>query len=765
MRKLLTKLLVLGMVMALVISTIPVYGLHERVSAATTDKPEKPTIKTYTNGPGTGTGYMDISWKAMPGATNYKIVISNGYNYEYFTTGNVTTWSTKGKKIFPTQAEISQGLYKFHADGKGVEFATDPRALYENGYKAGSTHGLRNQQKYIVAIIPVYSTTDGVRSDIVDAYLPAEVQPEKAIAKTYSNGAGTGTGYIDLSWKAMPGATGYKVVIGNGYNYEYFTVGNVTSWSTKGKNIFPTKAELDKGLYRFHTDGKGTEFANDPTQLYENTYKAGTTWVLRGQKKYLIRVMATYAAGDGVTSDITEATMPIEQMSAPTLESYKIETDPSKGYMNLSWKAVPEAISYKVGFFNGFNYQYVNVGKVTNWSTKGKKIWATDEEIAAGKYQLHLDGTGGELPMDPIKTYTAAYQENPSVNYSDRLFYYTRIIATLSNGETPASETKTISMPYGEIGGTEISAQAINSENGYLDFYWDSVESAKGYKVWIFDGLNYQSYDAGNISSWTTKDLGIWPTTDDVKLGIYDLHKDSLGTDLSLKPSEIYGKKSVSYAQNQNYYSRVTAYDDKNQTIAVYQSPAIEIKEEIVTEIPDNIIEEIDPYVSLEDNEFVLSSEGEELLTGEEKAAVEKLIQENNYLLEDIDTDVSTYIDGNTLVQETYEPASDGIMLKASKKYISIKYTWWGAQIYFSSRAVTDLNDYFWLSGTVGGLGASKKFGQFLAKKGLGLAGRFLGPISLYGAGIAWGMSKQDKGKGVNLNCVLYVPATITTVR
>ncbi|MBC1937290.1 hypothetical protein HCA69_12985 [Listeria grandensis] len=63
MRKLLTKLLVLGMVMALVISTIPVYGLHERVSAATTDKPEKPTIKTYTNGPGTGTGYMDISFR------------------------------------------------------------------------------------------------------------------------------------------------------------------------------------------------------------------------------------------------------------------------------------------------------------------------------------------------------------------------------------------------------------------------------------------------------------------------------------------------------------------------------------------------------------------------------------------------------------------------------------------------------------------------------------------------------------------------------
>ncbi|MBC1937903.1 hypothetical protein HCA69_16190 [Listeria grandensis] len=84
-------------------------------------------------------------------------------------------------------------------------------------------------------------------------------------------------------------------------NYEYFSVGNVTSWTTKGKGIFPTKAELDKGLYRFHTDGKGVEFANDPTPLYENTFKAGTTWTLRGQKKYIVRILAIYASGDGPT--------------------------------------------------------------------------------------------------------------------------------------------------------------------------------------------------------------------------------------------------------------------------------------------------------------------------------------------------------------------------------------------------------------------------------------------------------------------------------
>ncbi|MBC1937904.1 hypothetical protein HCA69_16195 [Listeria grandensis] len=42
------------------------------------DKPEKATIKTVSNGVGTGTGAMNLSWKAMPGATGYKVIIGNG---------------------------------------------------------------------------------------------------------------------------------------------------------------------------------------------------------------------------------------------------------------------------------------------------------------------------------------------------------------------------------------------------------------------------------------------------------------------------------------------------------------------------------------------------------------------------------------------------------------------------------------------------------------------------------------------------------------
>lgn len=44
-----------------------------------------------------------------------------------------------------------------------------------------------------------------------------------------------------------------------------------------------------------------------------------------------------------------------------------------------------------------------------------------------------------------------------------------------------------------------------------------------------------------------------------------------------------------------------------------------------------------------------------------------------------------------------------------------------------SSRAINDLNDYFSVAGIASGFGAGEALGKFLAKKGVGLAAKFLG--------------------------------------
>lgn len=63
----------------------------------TIPKGNTPTIKAYHNGD--STGYFDISWKKVEGAKGYKVWIYNGKEYQAISAGNVTSWSTKGKKI------------------------------------------------------------------------------------------------------------------------------------------------------------------------------------------------------------------------------------------------------------------------------------------------------------------------------------------------------------------------------------------------------------------------------------------------------------------------------------------------------------------------------------------------------------------------------------------------------------------------------------------------------------------------------------------
>ncbi|MBC6314787.1 hypothetical protein [Listeria grandensis] len=604
------------------------YYEGKRMLRSVQDKPEKATIKTVSNGVGTGTGAMNLSWKAMPGATGYKVIIGNGYNYEYFSVGNVTSWTTKGKGIFLTKAELDKGLYRFHTDGKGTEFANDPTQLYENTFKAGTTWTLRGQKKYIVRILAIYASGDGPTSDITEAVMPPETlpaKPEKSTIKTVSNGAGTSTGYMDISWQAVSGAIDYKVVISNGYNYEYFNTGNVTNWSTKGKNIFPTQAEIANKQYKFHQDGKGVEFASDPRVLYENGYQAGSTFGLRNQKKYIVRILAVYPWGDGPTSDITDAIMPIEQMAKPMVTSHRSEGEASTGYLDVSWQPVTDAISYKVGLFNGFNYQYVNVGKVTSWSTKGKKIWATKTDIVNGNYQLHTDGTGSELPIDPMKTYTVANQANPSVNYSDRLFYYTRVIAVLADGETPVSEAGVVTMPYKVVSDVDISSRGIDEEVGAIDLEWSEVTGAQGYKVWVFDGLKYNSFDVGTETSWTSQYQNLWPTIDEISRGEGSLHLDGSGADLSITPSLVYQVNNSVYSDRNVYWTKVTAYDEDGQTIALNQNNTIDIEalpsDGAKTVIDGNVVEihPSDNEADKESEELGPLEEDDELIVSEEE--------------------------------------------------------------------------------------------------------------------------------------------------
>lgn len=98
------------------------------------------------------------------------------------------------------------------------------------------------------------------------------------------------------------------------------------------------------------------------------------------------------------------------------------------GWAELSWNSVAGAQGYVLGVYNGREYEYRSIGNVTSYSTKNKKLWPTAEEIAAGKYALHWDGTGQELP------------NIPRLGQSD-LNYYFRVLPSNAYGQVVSSAT------------------------------------------------------------------------------------------------------------------------------------------------------------------------------------------------------------------------------------------------------------------------------------------------------------------------------------
>lgn len=187
------------------------------------------------------------------------------------------------------------------------------------------------------------------------------------------------------------------------------------------------------------------------------------------------------------------------------------------------------------------------------------------------------------------------------------------------------------------------------------------------------------------------------------------------------------------------------------------------------TTLSSTLIEKANSYIKIENNKFVLDEKALNVLTEKEHYQVKKSIEENNEIIKSLfiennEENINLIQNGNQFKQTVYENRNTVMRAINKKSYVDIDYTWWGAKIYFSHKAVNDLNDYLAVGGFVGSLGASKGIGKFLSKNGIKVSAKFLGPISLFGGAVAWSMSKVDKGKGVYLNCVLYVPATITAV-
>ncbi|MEI5908515.1 DNRLRE domain-containing protein [Bacillus spongiae] len=292
----------------------------------------------YANNPnGLWVDYVNSSWNAStltwsnkPSSTNITSVNVGREQWATFDVTNIVKDWNKGKKT-------NYG-FKLHTNGNG--------------------------QEYWKKVVSGSNSTLQPKLEITYTTLAKATAPT---VKAYSSGKNTTTGYLDISWNKVTGADGYKVAIFNGKAYQYYDVGNVTSWSTKGKKLWPTNAEIERGNYALHTDGRGAELPNNPIYTY---IASGGNYQTR--QNYWIRIVA-YNKEFGVETPYSDSTRPIMPDSTPPNQLSKPTVTVKDGALNsgnsaeatVSWNAAAD-LPATIG--SGINYYEVQKKVNGSWS-------------------------------------------------------------------------------------------------------------------------------------------------------------------------------------------------------------------------------------------------------------------------------------------------------------------------------------------------------------------------------------------------------------
>lgn len=191
-------------------------------------------VSAQGNGTNSRTGYLNLSWSAVSDATGYYVAIFNGEVYEYIYVGNVTSWSTKGKGIWPTEAEVSSGRYKLHTSGGGAELSVMPGLAYRNVSSAYA-----GDLNYYVSVIPANNAgylNQPPANAIKTAKLPDTIPPSQASSVTIEPAGYTNADSVTLKWAGITDYNGSSgsAVSSLGSGGIQYRVDDQSTWTNTG---------------------------------------------------------------------------------------------------------------------------------------------------------------------------------------------------------------------------------------------------------------------------------------------------------------------------------------------------------------------------------------------------------------------------------------------------------------------------------------------------------------------------------------------------
>ena len=381
-------------------------------------------------------------------------------------------------------------------------------------------------------------------------------------AGNYSSATGENFAYVKTPTPSLPYAT-IETAIFNIYNvHSYYPETNTGIWLDR------VNGPWDESTLKWSNKPTSSLFTS--TSVYKgnwatfNVKNAVNDWIKGTTPNYGFKLHTNgngqtfwkkfYSYEHGVLDYRPHLNISYSYPSPSNLSAETYSLGDDTGYIDLQWSAVAGATSYNVWFFDGKEYKPVNVGKNTKWSTKDKSVWPKE---------------GTNLPVNP----QAVYQASGGNTYNDRTNYAISVSAVFANGESPKANPIVPNIP--DLAMPKIStgvaySNQIGTNSGYVNLDWEPIEGATGYKVWIFNGLSYESFDVKDATSWTTQNKGIWPTAEEIKNGSPEnlkLHQDGKGLEFPVDPSPMYAKMGTKYASSKNYFFRLSAYNAHGATV------------------------------------------------------------------------------------------------------------------------------------------------------------------------------------------------------
>ncbi|MDD1515378.1 DNRLRE domain-containing protein [Priestia megaterium] len=528
----------------------------------------------------------DIILKKYDGFYKFHFLVTTSLEANLNENGSVSFKNTKGETVFSIPKP-------YMSDSKIDEGSGEPQISYDVHYELKKVDN--GYELTTIADKDWLTSKDRAYPVYIDPTITLGASDDTFVSSAYPT-----TNY-DKFWESSSGYYSLKVGLYDsttGTNYSYvkpdisklqgavvdsakFNIYTAHSYSSTATNVWLDRVDgnWSPGSLTWNTKPNSTNIATTSTAKDQmasfdvlNTVK---DWVAGTKPNYGFKLHENgngqtywkkfYASENSTNKPYLAVDYHYPTLNAPT--GTVTSNNDGSGYSNLSWNAVAGATGYRIKIFNGASYETFDVGNTTSWSTKGKGIWPTADEIAAGKYQLHHDGKGTELSTSPSEVYS-----NAGTKYASSRLYYFRVSAIFPGGESDNSDAYTPILPLNQPKATPF-ANSTGGDNGYVKLSWDEDPNAAGYKIWIYNGANYESFDVGKINTWTTQGKGIWPTASEISSGRYQLHTDGKGTELAKDPSPVYKNSGGRYPDNTNYWFRVTSYGSQGES--TLSSPAM----------------------------------------------------------------------------------------------------------------------------------------------------------------------------------------------